>query len=272
MCIIPDMVNEVNRRQFLQGLGGIALMGALNPSKALAKGAAFSEKFVDEGAKRAKNLEDYLNEKEFSSVLDESVNTYNIPKELVLSIVGVEGGTPWIGATKNPYFKDTFGTGIVHSPLNKSIRRVGAVGIPQMFDPAFIEAVGFAKGDNSLIKESNFRLEEIPLSEYLTKDDTQIPTSAYQSELVASYLSRLADWMYKGTRGNELSPEQTIVLSQAYNAGAPSLINNANLQNREEVGSLAKRLLSSPEEVRYGVNGVDNYFAKKVSGITKEIS
>ena len=254
------MEKELARRGFV--LGGLAHL--VLTTHAHANGAPLSQQFIQESIQRGINLKEYLCKNKFESLLDQLESTYKVPQELITAIVGIEGGTPWIGATRTPYFQDTFGTGIDIS--NGEVRRTGAVGLPQMFNPAFTEAIEHARGgSSSLISGSQIRLLQVPLEEHLNlpyHGSTQ--TVAYQSELVASYLSRLASWMFRGTRGETLTPEQLIVLSQSYNSGAPSLIDNTNLQSQEGVEQLAEDLIKSPHLVTYLVNGVDRDFARKV--------
>ena len=266
------MERELDRRGFMKRIiGGGTSYLLLNSNPLNARGAPLNQDFIRESAQRGRNLEGYLRTKNYGELLDKLGGTYKIPKTLIQAVVGVEGGTPWIGATRTPYFQNTFRTGIEVS--GGKVRRVGAVGLPQMFNPAYIEAVEYARGgDSSLISNSQIGLLQIPLEEELNliKHGTT-PTVAYQSELVASYLNRLANWMFRGTRTEKLTPEQLTVLSQSYNSGALSLIRSSNLQSQEGTRQLATTLIENPRTIKYLVDGVDRNFARKIMRTKEEL-
>ena len=265
------MERKLDRRGFMKKIIGGGACLILSSNTADANGAPLNQDFIQESAQRGRNLEEYLRTKDYKELLNELEDTYKVPKTLILAIVGVEGGTPWIGATRTPYFQNTFRTGIEVS--GGEVRRVGAVGLPQMFNPAYNEAVEYARGgSSSLISNSRIGLLQTPLEENLNlPQHGTTPTVAYQSELVASYLNRLANWMFRGTRGEQLTPEQLVVLSQSYNSGAPSLIRNSNLQSADGVRQLASTLIEEPQQVNYSVNGVDRNFARKIMRTKEEL-
>lgn len=233
------------------------------PNYTLAAGAPYSNKsqkngFQDTCLRRIEGLNNYI-EKEipnFSNRLNDLELSYGFPKELIQAIVAVEGGTPWLGASKSTsYFKETVGTGFSNGKLQ------AAAGLPQIFNSAFKEAKQHAIGENSLIRNSSVSRTQMVLEEMLPNE---IPTVAYQLELIPAYLTRLNGWI-KPTGTNE---ENIIVLSQAYNSGVGGIFNNGGRKNTQ---NLSNRLIENPVGVSYPNSGVDKRYAEKVYDVMQRI-
>ena len=252
----------MNRRTLLKGFGGMILIYSI-PTKTQAAGSSYATKsektaFQDVCLRRIEGLNNYI-EKEipnFSNKLNDLELNYSFPKELIQSIVAVEGGTPWLGASKStPYFQKTNGTGWKNGKLR------AAAGLPQMFNPAFKEAKQHAIGKKSLIRNSPVSRTQMILEEMLPNE---IPTVPYQLELIPAYLTRLLNWI-RPTGSNE---EKLIVLSQAYNSGVGGIFDN---YGRSQTGNLAQILIDNPTGISYPNKGVDKRYAQKVYDVSQRL-
>lgn len=251
----------MKRRAFF--LNGLALISTGIPTVSFAAGAPYSTPndkiaFQDTCLRRIEGYSNYTQTQipEFSSQIQSLEDTYNFPKELILAIVGVEGGTPWLGASRtNSNFQETNGTGWRNGELRD------AAGLPQIFDAAYQEAIDNSQGENSLIKDSSISRERMILEERLPN---QIPTVAYQSELIPAYLRRLSRWI-RPTGNNE---ENNIVLAQAYNSGVGGIFDNGG---RSSTSNLAQRLIDEPTNIAYPNSGVDRRYAQKINDVMQRI-
>lgn len=256
------MVLNVNRRDFLVGSITTTLVNT-TPTISLAAGSPYSTEsekvaFQDSCLRRIEGLENYIQREtpDFSSQMEELEANYGFPKELILAIIGVEAGTPWLGASRSTsYFKDTVGTGWRDGKLR------AAAGLPQMFDAAYEEAIASTKGDSSLIRNSSISRTRMILEEILPNE---VPTVPYQRELIAGYLTRLRV-LIKPTGCEE---DNIIVLAQAYNSGPKGIINNGG---REYTQNLAQDLVENPLSVTYPNNGVDGRYAQKIYDLMNRI-
>jgi len=252
----------MNRRAFLEKLASAALVSTI-PSHLLAAGSPYStdsEKtaFQDACLRRIEGLENYIQSEipNFSSQISDLEDNYGFPKELIYAIISVEGGTPWLGASRTtPYFQDTVGTGWSNGALR------AAAGLPQIFDAAYQEAIDNSRGENSLIRNSDISRAQMIQSERLP-DDT--PTVPYQKELIPAYLTRLRNWI----QPSGSSAEDLVVLSQAYNSGVGGIFDNGG---RSQTGNLAQRLIENPASIIYPNAGVDRRYAQKVYDVMNRI-